>query len=97
MRLIDADELNKVKFHELPYTHITPADLPKLQTEAYERGWNDAIDAIVESADTIDAVPVIRCVDCVHIECDEGATWCTHPRWVQLDGYCANGERKAEP
>lgn len=58
MRLTDADELNKLKFHELPYTHIVPADLPKLQTEAYERGWNDAIDAIVESADTIDAVPV---------------------------------------
>lgn len=57
MRLIDADELNKVKFHELPYTHIVPADLPKPQTEAYERGWNDAIDAIMKSADTTDAVP----------------------------------------
>lgn len=58
MRLIDADALNKIKFHELPYTHIVPADLLKLQTEAYERGWNDAIDAIMESADTIDAEPV---------------------------------------
>lgn len=54
MRLIDADELNKVKFHPLPYTHIVPADLLKAQTEAYERGWNDAIDAIIENAETIE-------------------------------------------
>lgn len=51
-------------------------------------GW------ILEKCETVDAVPVVRCVDCVHIGCDEGATWCTHPRWVQLDGYCANGERR---
>lgn len=64
MRLVDADELNKVKFHPLPYTHIVPADLLKCQTEAYKRGWNDAIDAIMESAPTVDAVPVVRCKDC---------------------------------
>ena len=95
MRLIDADELNKVKFHELPYTHIVPADLPKLQTEAYERGWNDAIDAIMESAPTIDAVPVVRCRDCVNFEAGD---WCvtTGARTAE-DGYCAWGERKAEP
>lgn len=58
MRLVDADELNKVKFHPLPYTHIVPADLLKCQTEAYKRGWNDAIDAIMENAPTVDAVPL---------------------------------------
>lgn len=56
MRIIDADELQKVKFHALPYTHIVPSDLKGLQTEAYERGWNDAIDAIVENAETADVV-----------------------------------------
>lgn len=55
-RYIDADELQNVKFHDLPYTHIYPADLIGLQTEAYERGWNDAIDAIVENAETADVV-----------------------------------------
>lgn len=54
MRPIDADELSKVKFHPLPYTHIVPADLLKEQTEAYERGWNDAIDAIIENAETVE-------------------------------------------
>lgn len=54
MRLIDADAVNMIKFHPLPYTHIVPADLLKCQTEAYERGWNDAIDAIIENAETIE-------------------------------------------
>lgn len=75
MRLIDADELNKVKFHELPYTHIVPADLLKLQTEAYERGWNDAIDAIMESAPTIDAVPARH------------GHWIVNPK--TQEGYCS--------
>ena len=61
-RYIDADELPKVKFHALPYTHIVPSDLKGLQTEAYERGWNDAIDAIVENAETADVVEAPRWV-----------------------------------
>jgi len=50
-RLIDADELHKVKFHPLPYTHITPTDV---DAESYKRGWNDAIDAIMSEAPTIE-------------------------------------------
>jgi hypothetical protein len=53
MRLIDADALAKVKFHGYPEIEITPSDV---NAEAYKRGWNDAIDAIIESAPTIDAV-----------------------------------------
>lgn len=51
MRLIDADELDKVKFHPLPYTHITPSDA---DAESYKRGWNDAIDAIMSEVPTIE-------------------------------------------
>lgn len=65
MRLIDSDALPSVKFHALPYTHITPSDV---NVESYERGWNDAIDAIVDCAPTIDAVPVVRCKDCRHLK-----------------------------
>lgn len=53
MRLIDADALAKVKFHGYPEIEITPFGV---NTEAYKRGWNDAIDAIIESAPSIDAV-----------------------------------------
>ena len=55
MRLIDADELRAVKFHALPYTHIHPVGA---EPYSYELGWNDAIDAIIDSADTVDAEPV---------------------------------------
>lgn len=51
MRRIDADKLGEVKFHSLPYTHITPSDV---EAESYKRGWNDAIDSIIENAPTIE-------------------------------------------
>ena len=50
-RLIDADELNTIKFHPLPYTHIVPNDV---NAESYKRGWNDAVDSIIENATTIE-------------------------------------------
>jgi len=62
-RLIDGDALAKVKFHGYPEIEITPSDV---NAEAYKRGWNDAIDAIIESAPSIDAVQVVRCKDCKH-------------------------------
>ena len=50
-RAIDADKLGEVKFHSLLYTHITPSDV---EAESYKRGWNDAIDSIIENAPTIE-------------------------------------------
>lgn len=50
-RLIDADNLESIKFHSLPYTHITPTDA---DAESYKRGWNDAIDSIIENEPTIE-------------------------------------------
>lgn len=61
-KYIDAYELNKVKFHPLPYTHITPTDA---DAESYKRGWNDAIDAIVSEAPAADVEPRwIPCSEC---------------------------------
>ena len=50
-KAIDGDALNSIKFHSLPYTHITPSDA---DAESYKRGWNDAIDSIIENAPTIE-------------------------------------------
>jgi hypothetical protein len=72
MRLIDADKISESKFHPLPYTHITPTDV---NAESYKRGWNDAIDAIIADAPTIEAQPErtgkwidcgwsVRCSEC---------------------------------
>ena len=46
MRLIDANELGS---HKFPLTPLR-----------YHAGWNDAIDAVIENAPTIDAVPVVH-------------------------------------
>lgn len=71
MRLIDADALKKIKFHPLPYTHITPSDV---DAESYKRGWNDAIDAIIENAPTIEPERKkgkwvdLRCRECGQVD-----------------------------
>ena len=98
MRLIDANELPKVKFHPLPYTHVVPADLIGEMSHAYERGWNDAIDAIVENAEAVDAVPVVRCKDCDR----HNGNYCHHPNaygfsiFVHDDDFCSFGERRED-
>ena len=49
----------------------------------------------IADAPTIDAVPVVRCKDCVNFETGD---WCvlTGAR-AREDGYCAWGEREEEP
>lgn len=56
-RLIDADALKAIRFHDFPYSQIVPADCDTDEkVSAYKLGWNDAIDAIVESVPTVDPV-----------------------------------------
>jgi len=54
MRLIDADELLAHRF----------VDVAGEEEWSYMVGWNTAIEAVVENAPTIDAVPVVRCRKC---------------------------------
>lgn len=57
MRLIDADALKAIRFHDLPYSQIVPTDCDTDEkVSAYKLGWNDAIDAIVESVPTVDPI-----------------------------------------
>ena len=92
-RLIDADTLAKVKFHGYPEIEITPSDV---NAEAYKRGWNDAIDAIIENGPSIDAVPVIRCKDCKHRYIKNDVWTCPFGLPSGPDGYCSYGERREE-
>lgn len=89
MRVIDADELYRVKFHGYPDIEITPSDV---NAEAYKRGWNDAIDAVVECAPAADAVPVVRCENCRFFKGD--GLECHWGMYAYEDDYCSNGERK---
>jgi hypothetical protein len=89
MRLIDANELYRVKFHGYPDIEITPSDV---NAEAYKRGWNDAIDAVVECAP---AVEVVRCKDCKFFKGD--GLECHHSgMFAYEDDYCSNGERRED-
>lgn len=55
-RLIDADSIKSAKYHDLPYTHIHPVGV---DVQAYEMGWNDALDAVADSAPTVDVESLI--------------------------------------
>lgn len=92
-RYIDADNLSKAKYHDLPYTHIVPNGE---NVESYERGWNDAIDAIIENEPSADVVEVVRCKDCLHYW--DGRTQCDVHDGVNYnpDDYCSYAERKTK-
>lgn len=103
-RYIDAENLSKVKYHNLPYTHIVPNGE---NVESYERGWNDAIDAIIENEPTADVTKVICCKDCFYakpynakwqLPIKEDALWCTHHEEEKTQGwFCADAiERMVE-
>ena len=96
MRLIDIDS----QF----IASLFPDHHPDYQTfnldDAYDRGWEDALDNI-EDAPTIDAVPVVRCRECKYYEVDAGwtdgrACLMHHHRTTACrpDDFCSRGERK---
>lgn len=63
MRLMDKDELKHARFHmDKYYTKVVPYSIESEESKAsaYMLGWNDALDAVIESAPTIDAVPVMH-------------------------------------
>lgn len=49
MRLIDADVLKDGKFHSIE-------DWTPVERASWQWGWNDAIDAIINSAPTVDPI-----------------------------------------
>ena len=88
-RLIDADALGVGRCSK----DILPA--------AYCAGWNGLIE-LIEKAPTIDAVPVVRCRECVNCLIDNTERkyhLCMRhssvfPRKVDLMDFCSYGERK---
>ncbi len=69
--------------------------IPRSLVDSFEIGSFCAVD----NAPTVDAVPVVRCRDCVYAEKQEGRLFC-HV-WCGINGYgdagyCCYGERRAE-
>ena len=83
MRMIDADAL-KEGLKEKMFGH------------PFERIF---LSSVVDSAHTIDAVPVVRCLEChCYTPVDEHTGKCVfligEHQYVVPDGYCYLGERK---
>jgi hypothetical protein len=68
MRLIDADELKEHKFVGNKYVQIggrTNGKTLENINKAYQQGWNDAIDAIIDNAPTVCGNNPKWCESCV--------------------------------
>ena len=96
MRLIDADRLNKPIYAE--EDNITGSGM------SYDEicGYNDGIDIAwnkIEQAPTIDAVPVVRCKDCIRRYDTDECPMCfliegKYYEYTNGNGFCDRGERK---
>ena len=96
MRLIDADRLNKPIYAE--EDNITGSGM------SYDEicGYNDGIDIAwnkIDQAPTIDAVPVIRCKDCIRRYDTDECSMCfliegKYYEHTNENGFCDRGERK---
>ena len=96
MRLIDADRLNKPIYAE--EDNITGSGM------SYDEicGYNDGIDIAwnkIDQAPTIDAVPVVRCNDCIRRYNTDECPMCfliegKYYEYTNENGFCDRGERK---
>ena len=96
MRLIDADRLNKPIYAE--EDNITGSGM------SYDEicGYNDGIDIAwnkIDQAPTIDAVPVVRCEDCIRRYDTDECPMCfliegNYCEYTNGNGFCDRGERK---
>ena len=91
MRLIDADALKRAFCN-----HCDGGDGDEPCTEP-------CVDiGLIETAPTVDAVPVVRCKDCVYKKCvndsnGEGLEYCGLMFCIITDNfYCGHGERKED-
>jgi len=91
-RLIDADALKEGKFH-------STEDWTPIESASWRWGWNDAIDAIINNAPIVDAVPVVRCKDCQYSRPKKSGIK-LHCAWwyrsVEDEDFCSRGRRKKE-
>ena len=96
MRLIDADRLNKPIYAE--EDNITGSGMSYDEICVYNDGidiaWNK-----IDQAPTIDAVPVVRCQDCIRRYNTDECPMCfliegEYCEYTNENGFCDRGERK---
>lgn len=96
MRLIDADLMAEAEEKAFNKTrcNIDDSFICTVLDMAH-----DFISRLIASTSTVDAVPVVRCINCIHHEDEEpGMVYCPgfSGGWVRNDFYCADGKRRAE-
>jgi hypothetical protein len=78
--------------------------------KAYWAGWGASFYVVaksdIDSAPTIDAVPVVRCAECKYWLCvEDGFGDCTNRRFhldgcadpsMKMDDFCSCGERRSD-
>lgn len=91
MRLIDATEVIKnivAERDKIPYELVS--EKPFKHGNSMRGGIRKALRCI-EQAPTVDAVPVVRCMECKHLGfCGDA----TNLEVMGFYGYCSRGERK---
>ena len=93
MRPIDADAMKRV-YQEVLCSHVACIDCSFFMDDKYCR-----FETMLSEAPTINAVPVIRCLECKQGEIDDpdfpDEYYChAGCGWNKGDFYCAYGERK---
>ena len=92
MRLIDADLLLA---NARIFLDRAEMDAAYSESREVKADWDDAM-RLIREAPTVDAVPVVRCIDCVHNFDPEGvdaacSRFFTH---TEQTGFCYKGERR---
>lgn len=96
MRLIDADQMavDESEAYMSAQVQITGDDLKWLVNFAA----HSKIQKLIADTPTVDAVPVVRCKDCIYTRKLYGRLVCKYGTCsgciIREDFFCANGERK---
>lgn len=99
MRLIDADAMRKELVETLKLCDAWMVDAKDDETKVIaQANWFAFLEAKLrlDSAPTIDAVPVVRCKDCKWKADTIGESWCDFHEFTILsdDDFCSYGERR---
>ena len=86
-RLIDADAFDK-------RIRLAVGSCEEELTEDFKDGISTILE-MMKTAPTVDAVPVVRCKDCIRFFPDDDVWgWCTVSGKMRCKDFCSYGERK---
>nr|DAI61371.1 MAG TPA: hypothetical protein [Caudoviricetes sp.] len=106
MRLIDAD--NALELFRAEYQNTgNLINQGEKQLDSLAEGYTEAAHIIKHISPTVDAVPVVRCRDCIHRQGDEYPMCMLHTEpyanargykgeavCVEMNSFCSYGERR---